>query len=77
MASRKMSEPPDPKGSLPRHVLEIYLAAFNHAWNACAGDGDRRGHLSRAEIAHKAAWMAIRQQYEQQPGGSARSGAED
>lgn len=75
MASRKMSEPPDPKGSLPSHVLELYLAAFNHAWNTCTAE-DRRGHLSRAEIAHKAAWMAIRQQYEQ-PGGSARSSAED
>ena len=50
--------------SLPKHAQEIYLAAFNNAWDAYAKAEDRSGHDSREEVAHKVAWSAVKQQYE-------------
>lgn len=49
---------------LPRHAQEIYLAAFNNAWEEYRDPGDRRGAASREEVAHKVAWAAVKQQYE-------------
>jgi cation transport regulator len=49
---------------LPRHAQEIYLAAFNNAWDEYSDPGHRRGKASREEVAHKVAWAAVKQQYE-------------
>ena len=49
---------------LPKHAQEIYLAAFNNAWDEYQDAADRRGKASREEVAHKVAWAAVKQVYE-------------
>ncbi|HMB15901.1 MAG TPA: putative cation transport regulator ChaB [Pelovirga sp.] len=49
---------------LPKHAQELYLAAFNSAWDQYKNEEDRRGDDSREEVAHKVAWAAVKQQYE-------------
>ena len=49
---------------LPRHAQEIYLAAFNHAWQQYEDPKNRRGKASREEVAHKVAWAAVKHSYE-------------
>ena len=49
---------------LPKHAQEIYLAAFNNAWEEYRDPKDRRGKASQEEVAHKVAWAAVKQQYE-------------
>jgi cation transport regulator len=65
MPYRDITELPDNvKSSLPKHALEIYLAAFNNAWEQYRKPEDRRDDSSREEVAHKVAWAAVKQQYE-------------
>ncbi|MDF2180195.1 putative cation transport regulator ChaB [Aliiglaciecola sp. CAU 1673] len=52
---------------LPKHAQEIYLAAFNSAWDQYANKEDRKGDDSREEVAHKVAWAAVKQSYEKGP----------
>ncbi len=52
------------KGNLPKHALEIYLEAFNNAWDQYAKPEERRGAVSREETAHKVAWSAVKKVYE-------------
>jgi cation transport regulator len=56
--------PENVKSVLPEHAREIYLAAFNNAWEEYRKPEDRRGDSSREEVAHKVAWTAVKQQYE-------------
>ena len=49
---------------LPKHAREIYLAAFNNAWDEYRDPGERRGKASREEVAHKVAWAAVKKLYE-------------
>jgi cation transport regulator len=49
---------------LPKHAQEIYLAAFNSAWDEYKDKADRRDDASREETAHKVAWAAVKHQYE-------------
>ena len=56
--------PPSVKDHLPRHAQEIYLAAFNHAWDEYKDPKDRRDKSSREEVAHKVAWAAVKTSYE-------------
>lgn len=58
------SLPESVRNNLPRHAQEIYLAAFNNAWEEYRDAEDRRGKASREEVAHKVAWAAVKQQYE-------------
>ena len=53
--------PESVRNNLPRHAQEIYLAAFNNAWEEYRDPADRRGEASREETAHKVAWAAVRQ----------------
>ena len=49
---------------LPKHAQEIYLSAFNNAWNEY-GDTDKRlGDSSREETAYRVAWAAVKKLYE-------------
>lgn len=52
------------RNNLPPHALEIYLAAFNSAWDNYSDPDDRQDNSSREETAHKVAWSAVKQQYE-------------
>lgn len=50
--------------NLPKHAQEIYLEAFNNAWDQYAKPEERRGDASREETAHKVAWSAVKKVYE-------------
>ena len=59
------SLPDSVQHSLPKHAQEIYLAAFNNAWEEYKDPEDRRSKsASREEVAHKVAWAAVKQSYE-------------
>jgi cation transport regulator len=61
-----LSELPDSvKNNLPKQAQEIYMETYNSAWEQYAKPEDRRGNDSREEVAHKIAWSAVKQQYEQ------------
>lgn len=65
MPYKSLSELPEQvTHNLPRHAQEIYLAAFNHAWQEYEDAEDRRADSSREEVAHKVAWSAVKQKYE-------------
>jgi len=50
--------PESVRSHLPAHAQEIYLAAFNNAWEQYAHRADRE------IVAHKVAWAAVKKQYE-------------
>jgi len=58
------------KSVLPRHAREIYLAAFNNAWDEYKEPEDRRGEDSRETVAHKVAWAAVKKKYEKSENGN-------
>lgn len=62
------SLPDSVKKHLPEHAQEIYLAAYNNAWQEYRDAGDRRGRASREEVAHKVAWAAVKHKYEKASG---------
>ncbi|MGK3131384.1 putative cation transport regulator ChaB [Pantoea sp. C8B4] len=49
---------------LPAHAQDIYLAAFNSAWDEYENKNDRKGDSTREEVAHKVAWAAVKHGYE-------------
>jgi cation transport regulator len=49
--------PASVRSHLPVHAQEIYLAAFNNAWEEYAGRADREA------VAHRVAWAAVKKQY--------------
>ena len=69
MPYNKLENLPESVGNvLPEHAQEIYLAAFNNAWEEYKDEQDRRGDASREEVAHKVAWSAVKQTYEKKGG---------
>jgi cation transport regulator len=69
MPYRTNSELPDSvKDTLPSHAQDIYREAFNNAWDEYADPQDRHGGASREEVAHKVAWLAVKQKYEKEGG---------
>jgi len=63
----KISELPDSvKDSLPKHAQEIYMKAYNSAWEQYDEPEERRGDSSREETAHRVAWAAVKKKYEKQ-----------
>ena len=59
-----VSDLPDSvKKNLPKSAKEIYLAAYNSAWEQYAKSKDRRGDDTREETAHKVAWAAVKKKY--------------
>ncbi|KAF1076653.1 ChaB family protein [Methanogenium sp. MK-MG] len=55
------------KSHLPLHAQEIYLAAFDNAWEEYADPEKRRGEESREETAHRVAWDAVKRRYRKNP----------
>jgi cation transport regulator len=67
MPYEKTSELPDSvKDNLPKHAQEIYMSAFNSAWDQYDEPEERRGDDTREETAHKVAWAAVKKKYEKQ-----------
>ena len=65
MPYKKVSDLPDSvKKNLPKHAREIYLEAYNSAWDQYDEPQERRGGASREETAHKVAWAAVKKKYE-------------
>ena len=56
--------PPNLQRVLPKHAQEIYLAAFNNAWNEYVDRGGKRDSL-----AHRVAWSVVKKSYEKTPSG--------
>ena len=60
-----ISELPDSvRNVLPKHAQDIYLAAFNSAWEQYKDPSKRRDNASREEVARRVAWAAVKQAYE-------------
>jgi cation transport regulator len=65
MPYQSIDELPDSvRSHLPKHAQEIYMEAFNNAWEQYADPEKRRGIESREETAHRVAWAAVKQKYE-------------
>ncbi len=65
MPYKEINDLPDRvRENLPKHAQEIYLEAFNNAWDQYAKPEERRGDASREETAHKVAWSAVKKVYE-------------
>ncbi len=67
MPYQKVSDLPDSvKDNLPKHAQEIYMKAYNSAWEQYDEPEERRGDSSREETAHRVAWAAVKKKYEKQ-----------
>lgn len=53
------------KDKLPKHAQEIYLKAFNHAWDEYKDPSKRRKgkEESQEQVCHKVAWAAVKSNY--------------
>ena len=51
------------KGSLPSHASEIFLSAYNNAYENYKDPDDRKSGDSREEVAFKVAWSAVKRDY--------------
>lgn len=60
--------PASVRNNLPRHAQEIYMAAYNNAWEGYKSAQDRKGGASREEVSHKVAWNAVKKKYEKKAG---------
>ncbi len=58
---------------LPPHAQEVFLAAFNHAWDSYA----ERGPAAQEETAFRVAWAAVKKQYRKRGDHWAPKGAWD
>ena len=56
--------PESVRKNLPEHAQEIYLKAFNNAWEQYKDPKARRGKETHEEASHKVAWAAVKQAYE-------------
>ncbi|WP_010302847.1 ChaB family protein [Candidatus Odyssella thessalonicensis] len=62
----KSDLPSSVRDHLPPHAQDIYLQAFNHAWEEYQNPEKRRQDSSQEETAHKVAWAAVKKQYTKQ-----------
>jgi cation transport regulator len=61
----RVSDLPDSvRNNLPKHAQEIYMEAYNSAWDQYKDPEDRRGDATREETAHRVAWSAVKNDYE-------------
>lgn len=68
MPYKELKELPDSvRDNLPKHAQEIYLSAFNSAWDQYDEPEERRGDDTREETAHKVAWSAVKNTYAKDP----------
>ena len=60
---------------LPAHAQEIYLSAYNNAWDEYKR-AEKRRDADRETVAHKVAWSAVKQVYEKGESGRWRKTSE-
>ena len=56
------------RDNLPKHAQEVYMAAYNSAWEEYKNAEDRKEGTSREEVSHKVAWTAVKKKYEKKNG---------
>jgi cation transport regulator len=59
--------PANVKNHLPKHALEIYLSAFNNAWDEYKSPEKRRTGDTQETVAHRVAWTAVKKTYHKDP----------
>jgi cation transport regulator len=59
--------PPGIRKILPPHARQIFLAAYNNAWEEYQDPGKRRGSAGVEEVARKVAWTAVKKEFEKDP----------
>lgn len=65
MPYEKLSDLPEAvRDNVPKHGQEIYMEAYNSAWDQYKDPDKRRGDADREETAHKVAWNAVKNVYE-------------
>ena len=58
--------PDNVRNVLPSHAQEIYMEAFNSAWDQYDRPEERQGDSSREETAHRVAWAAVKNKSEKE-----------
>jgi cation transport regulator len=56
--------PESVRDNLPAHAQDIYIEAYNSAWEQYDKPSERRGDDSRDETSHKVAWSAVKKAYD-------------
>lgn len=70
MPYKSIADLPNPVTSvLPPHAQEIFLKAFNNAWEEYQDPGQRKTDSSREEVAFKVAWAAVKKKYRKNSSG--------
>jgi len=62
--------PKSVRDNLPSHAQDIYLEAFNGAWDTYKDPDDRKGDDDRETVAHKVAWSAVKKCYSKNSNGN-------
>jgi cation transport regulator len=65
---KRQDLPESVRDALPEQAQDIYLAAYNNAWDEYRNAEDRQGDASREEVSHKVAWAAVKREYEKKGG---------
>ncbi|HEX6796446.1 MAG TPA: ChaB family protein [Ktedonobacterales bacterium] len=55
--------PASVRDHLPPHAQQIFLKAFNSAWDEYAKPAKREGTESQEEAAFRVAWTAVKHEY--------------
>jgi len=58
------------KDHLPKHALDIYREAFNHAYVEYENSNKRKDNSSQEVISHKVAWAAVKKKYKKDNDGN-------
>jgi len=61
--SKREDLPDNVRDVLPAHAQDIYLNAFNSAWEEYKDSKERRDDATREETAHRVAWGAVKKKY--------------
>ncbi len=65
MPYQKTSDLPEAvRNHLPPHAQDIFLSAFNDAWNEYADASKRVGDESQEQAAFRVAWAAVKHEYQ-------------
>jgi cation transport regulator len=59
--------PPGIRKLLPRHAQEIFVAAYNNAWEEYQNPIKRRGNTGIEEVARRVAWAAVKKEFTKDP----------
>lgn len=62
--------PKQVKDNLPPKAQDIFMSAFNDAWNRYKDPEERYGDSSREEVSMKVAWSAVKNKYEKNESGN-------